>query len=118
MAPVILTGLGTPPAGRAFGRHLYLTGATSTVDEQGEIVYHGLGLTLVDLDPGRIVAEAVADAYVSAVQPAPDGRSVYVFGSATGAVIVPPDAPYLLRRLDVASLRVLATRSASDVTHM
>jgi hypothetical protein len=72
-----------------------------------------LGLHRIDLEGGRVAAEALVGQPIDQVLPAPDARSLYVFGPK------PVEAPtaaangagsFLLRRLDAATLTVLAER--------
>lgn len=93
------------------GRHLYVHGWNNQVRfvrEPGD--YRGIGLQLVDLERGIIVAEAFPDATLDAVLPTPDGREVYVFETDVGG----QGKPYVLRRLDARSLTVLAERRYGD----
>jgi len=92
------------------GRRLYAWGF-ETRQEVGEAaserpVTRALGLRVIDVESGGIAAEALPDALLNRVVPAPDGRSIYVVGPRA------PDelGPYVLRRLDAETLAVLAER--------
>lgn len=87
------------------GRHLYLAG---WVLDQG--TDRGLGLWRIDLDTGQVAAEALADEVIAQVVAAPDGHSLYALGTDR------PSSrwgrpPHRLRRLDAATLTVLAERT-------
>lgn len=89
------------------GRHLYVFGYKGSMDIGPS--YEGLGLELIDLKRGSIVAKALDGAWVDSVQPSSDGRSVYVISRPPT-----PGPPYLMQRLDAASLAVKATRTLPD----
>lgn len=97
------------------GRHLYLTGAEGTVDDAtDETEYQGLGLKLIDVETGRIVAEELDDAELVAVLPAADGRSVYVNGPTEPWTASAGEPSYRLRRLEARTLATLAEREFPD----
>jgi hypothetical protein len=70
-------------------------------------------LRRIDLEGGRVAAEALAEQPIDQVLPAPDARSLYVSGPKPGdaaGAVGPGGRPFLLRRLDAATLTVLAER--------
>jgi hypothetical protein len=87
------------------GRHLIVYGDRSWIDANNRPVWRGLGISLVDLDRGEVVAKALEDDSFFWVQPTPDGRSLYTFGP------MDTNNSFVLRRLDAASLQVLADRA-------
>jgi plastocyanin/DNA-binding beta-propeller fold protein YncE len=88
------------------GRHIYVFGVTSRM-EGTMPTFEGLGLRVVDVESGRVTAEALPDEIIDRVQPSPDGGSLYVAGPGGGA-------GYALRRVDAATLDVLAERETFD----
>ena len=97
------------------GRHLYVFGAEGSVDDTAEdIQYRGLGLRLIDVDTGRIVAEALDGAEIVNVLPSADGRDVYVNGPTVPWTASTGELSYLLRRLDAGTLETLAEREFPD----
>jgi hypothetical protein len=73
----------------------------------------GLGLRRIDLEGGRVAAEALVGQPTDQVLPAPDARSLYVFGPKpveAPTAAAPGAGSFLLRRLDAATLSVLAER--------
>lgn len=94
------------------GQRLYIFGEAGSVDSSGRPTFNGLGLRLLDLRTGSVVAQALNGEFFGLVLPAPDGRSLYVTGSASeGGSEFAPGPSYLLARLDASSLAVKATRS-------
>jgi hypothetical protein len=93
------------------GRHLYVHGFENWMKSRGGEDRRGLGLLLVDLETGEIVAETADDASFGVVLPAPDGAGVYVVG---GTPSEASDGGTLLRRLDAMSLEPVAERRFSD----
>lgn len=93
------------------GRRLYATGLESRLDEDEGPSYRGLGLRVIEVERGAIVAEALADERIDWVVPAPDGGAVYAFGlRQTQGSIPMGSSTYLLRRLDAATLEITAER--------
>lgn len=87
------------------GRRLYIVGNT-----YNGITPHYLGLRVMDLQSGRVIAEVLADEWIDGVLPALEGQSLYVFGL--------EDDPLRwarprqrVRRLDAGTLTVLADRT-------
>lgn len=94
------------------GRRLYAFGLESQFDEKAEnFSYHGLGLRVIDVERGAIVAEALKGERIDWVVPAPDGRAIYIFGPRkTEGAIDRGHSTYVLRRLDAETLKVTAER--------
>lgn len=95
------------------GHSLYLFGETDQLDlAHGTMAAHSLGLQRIALESGAIAASGLPDTLLDRALPAPDGRTLYVFGptrSPFGAGPLGP--PYRLQRLDAATLAVDATRT-------
>jgi DNA-binding beta-propeller fold protein YncE len=90
------------------GRHLYVINQEIRTEGQSRG-----GLFLIDLDQGTIASDALRDLLVQWVQPAPDGRNVYAFGTTdTGLEIyeIRQTSPSVLWRLDARTLQPLAKR--------
>ena len=93
------------------GRHLYVFGAEGETGEPGVApTERGLGLTLIDLETGAIVAEGLADEQLDEVLPAPDGRSLYTLGPTVPWTMAAGEPDYRLHRLDARTLAPLAER--------
>jgi hypothetical protein len=92
------------------GRRLYVHGVALTADDGGQPAERGLGLLAVELERGAVLAAALPDARLAGLAPAPDGRSVYAFGSATAERGDIRTAPSQLWRLHGDSLAILAER--------
>jgi hypothetical protein len=89
------------------GRQLYLTG---WVIEPG--AGRGLGLWRVDLATGQVMAEALEDEAIVQMAVAPDGHSLYILSTDRPASRWDRfGTPHRLRRLDAATLTVLAERT-------
>lgn len=89
------------------GRHLYITGFENWRNPSGGEARRGLGLQLIDLETGELMADVSADTQFRIVGIAPDGASLYVVGG------TPDDTGSggtLLRRLDATTLAPLAER--------
>ncbi|MGH2532836.1 MAG: YncE family protein [Thermomicrobiales bacterium] len=88
------------------GARLYVAGREI---ERGEGGYasrsRGLGLRVIDVASGNVVASAFSEAEIGEILPAPDGRTVYVVRNELFA-----SQRWLLQRLDVVTLEVLAER--------
>jgi hypothetical protein len=93
----------------ASGSYLYVFGEEFHAFDDGTITRRYSGLRAIDLAGGAVVAEALSDTEIDDVVPSADGRSVYVFGMETGKNWTTTHI-HVLRRLDAASLRVLAER--------
>jgi hypothetical protein len=91
------------------GRYLYVTGRQGSVDADGTWTVDGLGLQLVDVSNGRIIAESLPHAWVTALLPDPDGSAIYT--EASGPM---GGSPVTLRRQDPQTLQVLAQRQFVD----
>lgn len=66
------------------GQHLYVTSFQTNVDATTHTMTgKGLGVRRIDVDTGEITAEALTGSVLDTLLPAPDGRSLYVSGSAT-----------------------------------
>jgi hypothetical protein len=90
---------------------LYVWGGTSTVDDAGRRGYASASLRAGDGARGRVVGTLRTAARIVAVLPAPDGESLYALTSLDGGLSHDPqEAPHVLRRLDAATLVVLAER--------
>jgi len=92
------------------GRYLYVTGSETEFGDGNRPTFLDLGIRVVNLEQGSIIAELPPGSAVDWVLPAPDSRSVYVFG--------PMDQNnrtkgFILRRLDAATLDPLAERPFS-----
>lgn len=80
-------------------------------DGANEVMPHLRGITRIDLENGKIAAEALEGSDIEQLWIAPDGSAIYAFGSdepwelATGAI------DHYLRRLDPESLDVEAERA-------
>lgn len=120
--PAAAKGSGGTWRGAVFatdGRHLYVYGdrftpdgepfAGPTGETEHQLVWHGLGLTGVDLASGAATATVLSDERIDRVLPAPDGRGVYVANYPPG--LDSPPSTFHLRRLDATSLRPLAERT-------
>ncbi len=95
------------------GRHLYIFGYQGLYTAAGDLADHGLGLAVVDVTTGKLVAQAFRDQWIDQVMPAPDGHSVYVSGLKQAGDITHwsgEASTFQFRRLDPNSLHVLATR--------
>ena len=93
----------------ADGRRLYLFGSVAHLEDDAPI-FGGLGLRLVDVESGEVIADGLPDAQIERALPTPDGRAVYVAGWEPEA----PAGPFVLRRLDAATLDVEAERVFPD----
>lgn len=93
------------------GERLYVYGVRAEVDANGDQEWHDLGLKVIDLASGEIVADGLADSMIVQVLPAPDGRSVYVtMAPDRRAFVNDGDKTFVLRRLDAGTLETLAER--------
>jgi hypothetical protein len=93
------------------GDHLYLWGTESSIGDTAEEAERlGLGVRLIDIDNGLIVAEAMEGMALDGVSLSPDGVSVYVNGSTDPSYSPPVHPPYELRLLDGQTLETLAER--------
>jgi outer membrane protein assembly factor BamB len=91
------------------GRRLYVTGRQGKIGSDGKWTVDGLGLRLVDIASGQILADALAGQWVSRVMPNPDGSTIYTESD-------PPmgGSPTVLQREDAATLAVSAQRNFYD----
>jgi len=92
------------------GRHLYVYGLTWKGDDADPWRFRGLGIILVDVESGAVLAEALQGQQVDCLLPSSDGGSVYAYGPEQPAGPIVAQRPYLLRRLDAASLTSIAER--------
>lgn len=95
------------------GRFLYVFGFEETgYNELNRPTFTGLGLQVVDLEGGTLVAEALPGAQIERVIPAPHGASLYVVGPEEADAAYAGWGPvnHVLRRLDASTLSVLAER--------
>lgn len=91
------------------GHHFYVTGRKGEIGSDGKWTESGLGLRLVDVSSGQIVAEAFSNRWVTQVMPGPDGSAVLAEAED------PMDAdPVTLDRLDPTTLAVTAERHFFD----
>lgn len=84
------------------GRHLYVFGETTVMSADEPFARHGLGLTVIDLTNGEIVASAFPDVWFLQVLPAPDGHAIYT---------VQGTLDDLVQRVDAETLEVEAERT-------
>jgi outer membrane protein assembly factor BamB/DNA-binding beta-propeller fold protein YncE len=91
------------------GHYLYVSGREGKVGSNGKWTVDGLGLRLIDITNGQIVADALSNQWVTSVTPSPDGSAIY---SEAG----PPmsSSPVSVSRQDPSTLKVTAERSFSD----
>ena len=92
------------------GQYLYLF--SQEVWVRPEDAPTGRGLWLVDLEQGRIVADALPEYQIQWVRPAPDG-TVYVFGTTDKRLLpyeIRSTSPSMLWHLDGRTLEILAER--------
>jgi len=95
------------------GRTLHVYAQSSRVDEQGEPRHQYLGMAAVRLADASVTGTDIKmellwyENRILWVRPSPDGRWLYVFLQRAGS---PDPDRYVLRRLDPATLRVLAER--------
>lgn len=96
----------------ADGRHLYIFGSETAMDDDGNAHGRSLGLRLVDLERAEIVADSedLMDDFFDRVMPAPNGRDLYIFGSLPADDASHHAPPWRLWRLDTATLTVRAER--------
>ncbi|HZQ98628.1 MAG TPA: hypothetical protein VFC93_07405 [Chloroflexota bacterium] len=99
------------------GRRLYAWGAEWRRGPDGRPVAHQLPLRAIDVASGRVVVEAALPEAIASLLPEPGGRSLYLVqpGDQPGPT-GDDDArryPYLLRRLDAATLAVRAEREVA-----
>ena len=93
------------------GDHLYLWGSEGSIGDTAEEADRvGLGLRLIDVPSGLIVAEAMEGIALNSVLPSPDRDSVYVSGYTDPSYLAMAETPYELRRLDGQTLETLAKR--------
>jgi hypothetical protein len=92
------------------GRRLYETAFIGTLRAQSHFSYSYLGLWLIDVASGRIMAHAFSGTSLSDVQPAPDGSAVYAISP---AAVSTQGCPCVLQRLDPATLQVTAQHSVA-----
>jgi DNA-binding beta-propeller fold protein YncE len=92
------------------GQRLYLTGTTGRVTRGNSLRTTDLGLRVVDVSSGTIVATRFRGQNPLDVILSPDGRSLYVTlpGATTGRTIV--GCPCSMERLDARTLRTRAVR--------
>jgi plastocyanin len=97
------------------GARLFVSGTQARV-EDGEPVFHGLGLRAIDIETGDVGVELSGDAPIDRIVPSPDGGSLYVITSVTNPATEPTAGtmPFLLRRLDAETLEPIAERAFKD----
>lgn len=96
------------------GHHLYLYGRTGAAGETVDTsVETGLGLRVVAVETGEIVAEALSDALFDQIVLTPDSHDLYVLGPDRSWLNTLGNPTYTLRRLDALTLDTLAARSYS-----
>jgi len=99
------------------GRSLYLSGVQTLLDDHDAQTFHSLGLTRLDLARNTVAADGLPGRTINWVLPAPDGRSIFVFGPKEGegdSHILLPDIPSLLQRLDARTLAIQTEREFSS----
>ncbi len=99
------------------GRSLYLSGVQTLLDDHDAQTFHSLGLTRLDLARNTVAADGLPGRTINWVHPAPDGRSIFVFGPKEGegdSHILLPDIPSLLQRLDARTLAIQTEREFSS----
>lgn len=93
------------------GDHLYLWGTEGSIGETAEKAERlGLGVRLIDIESGLIIAGALEGMALNSVLPTPNGDSIYVSGFTDPSFAAPAATPYELRRLDGQSLETRAER--------
>jgi hypothetical protein len=96
------------------GGQLYLRESEHRLDDAGVQRPASYRLLRIDLARGAVAAEWRPSEPVHDLQVSPDGRSLYLLQEAphpeTYSGCSSPECPYVLRRLDAASLAVLAER--------
>jgi DNA-binding beta-propeller fold protein YncE len=101
------------------GRHVILFGSHRAVEPDTERQWSsGLGLKVVDLATGQLIAEGLAGELIHSVSFTPDGTQFYTAGPAGGRELVAwisePGGyvrSYVIRRLDATNLDTLAERA-------
>ncbi len=93
------------------GGHLYVFGYEADMDGDRP-TFDGLGLRLIDVEAGEVVARALPHVQIDRVIPTPDGRSIYV--AAMDQTTSGETMPFLLRRLDAPTLEIRAKREFAD----
>lgn len=92
----------------ADGRHLYVTGRRLYLTARGESAGESLGLKLIDVKTGNVVASALSDSVISwALWPTADPSALYVL---TRPWDCSTPCSFMLRRLDPLTLKVTAER--------
>ncbi len=91
------------------GRRLYVTGRQGKIGSDGKWTVDGLGLRLVDIASGQVLADALAGQWITRVLPDPAGSTIYTESG-------PPigGSPTMVQREDAATLTVSAQRSFYD----
>lgn len=107
------------------GRHLYLFGTAEEPEGHERLWARGLGLKVVEVATGRIVAEGLAGEIVDDLSFSRDGRSAYAVGPTGGRALVAwvgtgagERRTSTLRRLDAATGAPLAERRFADYPHL
>lgn len=92
-------------------QHLYLWGTEASIsDTADEAERLGLGVRLIDIDSGLIVAGALEGMALDSVLPTPDGDTIYTSGYTDPSFAAPAATPFELRRLDSQTLETQAER--------
>jgi len=90
------------------GSRLYETGGVTRIGKHGKFSYTSLGVRLINVASGQIVAEALHAQDIWWLLVSPDGRAIYAFGPTN------PAPGTTIWRLDPSTLQAVARRSLTS----
>ncbi|MFL5759156.1 MAG: hypothetical protein ACJ789_05420 [Thermomicrobiales bacterium] len=93
----------------ADGRQLLVYGDDSQIKDDGP-VYHGRGISLVDVKDGTIEAHALDGIALDQIVALPGDNGLYLAGTVWKDYSPTESAPYMIAHLDLDTLNVLASR--------